>query len=116
MLLGVIIGYFVSEPEPTPEQARLAARANAERGEAMELERAQRESAAALDAINTEIDHHRPHVQPEEPARPGSVYERYPGLTRDVDDGSREQEESSRLLRYRGRARPIGLARISQRG
>jgi hypothetical protein len=92
MLLGVIIGYFVSEPEPTPEQARLAARANAERNEAMELETAQRESAAALDGVNLEIDHHRPHVEPKEPMRPDSVYERYPGLTRDTGDDSREQE------------------------
>jgi hypothetical protein len=85
MLLNAVIGYFVPEPELTPEQVRLTRLANAERGEAREFASARRESAAALDAVNAEIDRHRSHVQPDEPARPDSIYERYPGLTRDVD-------------------------------
>ena len=96
MLLGVVIGYFVDEPAMTPEQARLANLANAERAEAIDFEMARRESAAALDAVNAEIDRHRPHIAPEEPARPDSVYERYPGLTRDLDA---EQERTRDLSR-----------------
>lgn len=94
LLLGAVIGYFVPEPELTPEQARLAALSDAERGEAMEFEMARRQNAAALAAVNTEIDRHRPHVKPEEPARPDSIYERYPGLTRDIDDDARERDRA----------------------
>jgi hypothetical protein len=98
MLLGAVLGYFVDEPELTPEQSRLAARANAERGEAMEFEMARRENAAALDRVNEEINRHRPHVRPEEPVRPDSIYERYPGLTREDDGGRGREAEAERAF------------------
>jgi hypothetical protein len=108
MLLKDVIEYFVPEPALTPEQARLASLAHAERSEAMEFEAARRENAAALDAVNTEIDRHRPHVQPEEPVRPDSIYERYPGLTRDID-ADQERTRNSTYERYAGLERDEGM-------
>ena len=98
-------------PELTPEQARLASLAHGERSEAMEVETGRRENAAALDAVNYEIDRHRPHVRPEEPVRPDSIYERYPGLTRDENEGRAEQVETERAFYDTGieRSRSRGI-------
>jgi hypothetical protein len=111
MLMKEIIGYFVPEPALTPEQARLAERAHSERGEAMEFEMARRDNAAALDRVNYEIDRHRPHVRPEEPVRPDSLYERYPGLTIDENDGRARQVEADRAFYDTGveRSRSRGI-------
>jgi hypothetical protein len=111
MLLNVVIGYFVPEPELMPEQGRLASLAHAERSEAMEFETARRENAAALDAVNYEIDRHRPHVRPDELVRPDSIYERYPGLTRDENEGRAQQVESERAFYDTGieRSRSRGI-------
>jgi hypothetical protein len=111
MLLNVVVGYFVPEPQLTPEQARLASIAHAERSEAMDFEAARRENAAALDAVNYEIDRHRPHVRPEEPVRPDSIYERYPGLTRDDNEGRARQVEADRAFYDTGveRSRSRGM-------
>jgi hypothetical protein len=98
MLLNVVVGYFVPEPELTPEQARLASLAHAERNEAMEYEGVRRENAAALDSVNSDIDHHRPHVRPDEPVRPDTIYERYPGLTNDENAGRDKQVEADRAF------------------
>jgi hypothetical protein len=102
MMLGVVLGYFVDEPAMTPEQSRLAGLAHAERAEAVGFEMARRENAAALDIVNTEIDRHRPHIAPEEVAQPGSEFERYPGVTRDLEadyERGREAERSRDLSR-----------------
>lgn len=91
----MVIGYFVPEPELTPQQARDLARAEAERAEAWDFEMARRENAAALDWVNSEINRNRPSVLPlrgDEPTRPDSIYQRYPGLTRYDDEGERERD------------------------
>ena len=70
--LGVIIGYFVSEPEPTPEEARLTARANAERSDAMELETGAAEERSGARRRQPGIDHHRHTFSPKN--RPGRIW------------------------------------------
>ena len=95
MLLGAVLGYFVPEPELTPEQARTVALANAERGEAHEFEAARQANAAALDWVNSEISRHRPSILPlrgDEPTRPDLLNERYPGLTRYDDEPERDRD------------------------
>ena len=57
---GPISLALLPEPALTPEQARLATLAHTERSEAMDFEAARRENVAALDAVNYEIDRHRP--------------------------------------------------------
>jgi hypothetical protein len=111
MLLKTVIEYFVPEPALTPEQARLASLAHAERSEAMEFEAARRGNAAALDWVNSEIDRHQSHVRAEEPVRPDTLYERYPGLTRDDNDGRAQQEEAARAFYDTGmeRSRSRGM-------
>jgi hypothetical protein len=59
LAMNTVIGYFVDEPELTPEQARLKILADAERAEAQGIAAARQQDAAALDAINTEINHHK---------------------------------------------------------
>jgi hypothetical protein len=102
VVLGAAIGYFVDEPKLTPEQARNQARADAERAEARGFEAAGREDAAALDAVNTEINHHRSPVHSgagDEPTRPEAMYETFPGLTHG-DSGYEDQrkQESDRAF------------------
>lgn len=111
MLLKSIIEYFVPEPALTPEQARLASLAQAERNEAMEFEVARRGDAAALDGVNSEINRHQSHVRAEEPVRPDTLYERYPGLTRDDNDGRGQQVEAERAFYDTGieRSRSRGM-------
>jgi hypothetical protein len=102
LVLGAALGYFVDEPVLTPEQARNQARADAERAEARGFEAARREDAAALDEVNTEINHHRSPVHSgagDEPTRPETMYEKYPGLTHG-DSGYEEErrQESDRAF------------------
>ena len=97
LVLGVALGYVVDEPVLTPEQARLQALADAERGEALEIEMARREGAAALDYVDSEINRNRPRLPDgDQPARPDSIYERYPGILTQDDsrDGAQEREEA----------------------
>jgi hypothetical protein len=102
IVLGAALGYFVDEPQLTPEQARNQARADAERADARGFEAAGREDAAALDAVNTEINHHRSPVHGgagDEPTRPDTSYESYPGL-RLGDSGYEDErkQESDRAF------------------
>ena len=59
LVLNVLVGYFVSEPELTPQQLHDLARANEERAENRAYHQARGESAAALDEVNLEIERHR---------------------------------------------------------
>ena len=97
VVLGSLIGYAVDEPELTPEQARLQIRADAERAEAQGFAAAKQQDAAALNAINTEINHHKSPVHGgagDQPTRPDTLYELYPGLTHGDSgyDQERKQE------------------------
>jgi hypothetical protein len=93
IVLGSLIGYAVDEPELTPEQVRLQMLADAERAEAQGFAAAKQQDAAELDAINTEINHHKSPVHGgagDQPTRPDTLYELYPGLTH--GDGGYDQE------------------------
>jgi hypothetical protein len=93
LMLNVLLGYFVDEPELTPEQAQAQIRANAERADAQGFAVARQQDAADLDAVNTEINHHKSPVHSgagDQPTRPDTLYEMYPGLTH--GDSGYEQE------------------------
>jgi hypothetical protein len=93
LVLNTLVGYFVDEPELTPEQAKAQIQVDAERAEAQGFAAARQQDAAALDAVNTEINHHKSPVHSgagDQPTRPDTLYEMYPGLTH--GDSGYEQE------------------------
>jgi hypothetical protein len=93
MVLDTIFSFFVPEPDLTPQQARDLARADAERAEARAFESARRENASALYEINAQIkrDHASLRGVIDDPE---TIYDRYPGLTReDSGDDARTREE-----------------------
>jgi hypothetical protein len=94
LIVGALVGYFVDEPTLTPQQVHDTTRANAERDESRAVDAAKWDNAAALDAVNIQINHNRSPVHAgagDEPSRAETIYDRYPGLTRD-DSGERERE------------------------
>ena len=101
LMLGSVIGYFVSEPELTPQQVHDLTRANAERDESRAIDLAARENAAALDATNWDINHNRspvPGGAGDEVHRGESIYDRYPGLTQDIETSYAQIREEDRAF------------------
>ena len=101
LVLNVLVGYVVSEPELTPQQLHDLARANEERAENRAYHQARAESAAALDEVNLEIERHRSPVHGgagDRPNAPDTVTERYPGLTRDDSGADEHQREEERAF------------------
>lgn len=97
LMLESVIGYFVPEPELTPMQVHDLTRANAERDESRAVDLAARQDAAELVAVNLDINHNRSPVHGgagDEVRRGESIYDLYPGLTRD-DSGAGEQEREA---------------------
>jgi len=98
VVLGSLIGYAVDEPELTPEQVRLQIRADAEQAEVQGFAAARQQDAAALDAINTEITHHKSPVHSgagDQPTRPDTLYELYPGLTHGDSGWDQERKQEA---------------------
>jgi hypothetical protein len=96
LVLGVLLGYAVDEPVLTPQQVHDMTRAHAERDESRAVDAAKWDKAAALDAVNVQINHNRSPVHAgagDEPGRAESIYDRYPGLTRDDSGGERARED-----------------------
>ncbi|WP_216855951.1 hypothetical protein [Acidisphaera sp. S103] len=96
IVLGETMAVLVPDPGVTPEQARDLNRAYEEKLEARAVEGARLDDAAALDAVNTGIAHNQPRDMPgAEVKLSETVYDRYPGLTRerfgDVDSLQRER-------------------------
>jgi hypothetical protein len=100
LFLGSIIGYFVSEPELTPQQIHDLTRANAERDESRAIERAAQEDAAQLENVNWESNRNRSpvHSAGDEVRRGESIHDRYPGLTYDDSGGNERERESERAF------------------
>jgi hypothetical protein len=101
IVLGVITGYLVDEPELTPQQVHDLTRASDELDEDRAFQAGQYDKAAALDEANRLINHNRSPVHAgagDEPSRADSVYERYPGLTHDDSRGDEGRAEEDRAF------------------